>query len=159
MKTCSTAFLVIAIMITLLTNKCSTKKQSTMAGNLDDASICTSTTKSVPRDFSWVQNDKLIYYIAWKLSPDRVWLFLKNPSCHNSCFKFYYVICTICRRSVLVVFPSVVLLLRCSAALLMFHYSLVLRLFCQYLVVCSVIVPVFRRCSVFRSSVFLCSWF
>ena len=43
-----------------------------MAGNLDDASICTSTAKSVPRDFSWVENYKLIYYIAWKLSPDRV---------------------------------------------------------------------------------------
>ena len=72
MKTCSTAFLVIAIMITLLTNKCSTKKQSTMAGNLDDASICTSTTKSVPEDFSWSENYKLIYYMTRKLSPDQV---------------------------------------------------------------------------------------
>ena len=45
MKTRSTAFLAIAIMITLLTNRCSTKK-STVAGNLDDVSMCTSTTKT-----------------------------------------------------------------------------------------------------------------
>ena len=41
------------------------------------------------------------------------------------------------RRSVLIVFLGVVLLLRCSTALHMFHYSVVFRLFCQYLVVCS----------------------
>ena len=35
------------------------KKQSTMAGNLD-VSICNSTTKSVPRNFSWIENYKLI---------------------------------------------------------------------------------------------------
>ena len=39
------------------------KKQSTMAGNLG-VSICTSTTKSVPQDFSWIKNYK-IWFIAW----------------------------------------------------------------------------------------------
>ena len=39
------------------------KKQSTMAGNLGDVSICTSTTKSVPQDFSWIENYK-IWFIA-----------------------------------------------------------------------------------------------
>ena len=48
----------------------SPKKQSAMALNLDDVSICTSITKSW--DFSWIENYKLIYYTAWKLSPDRV---------------------------------------------------------------------------------------
>ena len=67
MKTCSTAFQVIAIMITLLSNKWSTKL-STIAGKLDDVSICTSTTKSVPRDFSLIENYKMVYYMAWKLS-------------------------------------------------------------------------------------------
>ena len=43
-----------------------------MAGNLDDVSICTSTTKSVPEDFSWSENYKLIYYMTWELSPDQV---------------------------------------------------------------------------------------
>ena len=38
MKTRSTTFLAIAIMITLLTNRCSTKKQPTVAENLDDDS-------------------------------------------------------------------------------------------------------------------------
>ena len=46
MKTRSAAFLVIATIITLLTNKYSTEKQPTVAGNLDDVSICTSTTKT-----------------------------------------------------------------------------------------------------------------
>ena len=55
-----------------------------MAGNLDDVSICTSTTKSVPRDFSRIENYKLIYYMTWKLSPDRVRLFHKNPSCYKN---------------------------------------------------------------------------
>ena len=52
---------------------------------------------------------------------------------------------------------SKILLLRCSSALLMFHYSVVfwfLPIFC-----CSVSVPVFRRFSVFRDSVFRCSWY
>ena len=40
-------------------------------------------------------------------------------------------------------FVGVVLLLRCSAALRMLHYSVVFRLFCQYSVVCSASVPVF----------------
>ena len=40
------------------------KKQSTMAGNLGDVSICTSTTKSVPQNFSWIENYK-IWFIAW----------------------------------------------------------------------------------------------
>ena len=66
MKTCSTAFQVIVIMITLL-NKCSTKL-STVTGKLDDVSICTSTTKSVPWDFSLIENYKMVYYMAWKLS-------------------------------------------------------------------------------------------
>ena len=47
------------------------------------------------------------------------------------------VICSVCRRSVLVVFLGVALLLRRSAALLMSHYYVVFLLFCQYLVVCS----------------------
>ena len=38
MKTRSTTFLAIVIMITVLTNRCSTKKQPTVAGNLDDDS-------------------------------------------------------------------------------------------------------------------------
>ena len=63
-------------------------------------------------------------------------------------------------RSVLVVFLGVVLLLRCSTAVLMFHYSVVFRLLRQCSVVCS---PRVFRCSasvpVFRSSVFRCSWF
>ena len=59
-----------------------------------------------------------------------------------------------CCRSVLVVFLGVVLLFRYSTAFLLFHYSVVLRLFCQ----CSVVPPVFR-CSAFRSPVFRCSWF
>ena len=79
-------------------------------------------------------------------------------------FEFCYVICSICRRSLLVVFLGVVLLFRYSAALLMFHYSVLFRLFRQCSVVppafwCTVNVPMFRRCSVFRSSVFRCSWF
>ena len=69
-----------------------------------------------------------------------------------------------CRRSVLVVFLGVPLLLHCSAALHIFHYSVVFRLFCQYSVVPPVFrfpanVPVFHRCSVLGSSVFWCSWF
>ena len=51
MKTRSTVFLVITIMITLLINICSTKKQSTVTGNLDDVSICTSTTKTCSKYF------------------------------------------------------------------------------------------------------------
>ena len=46
------------------------KKKYAMAGNLDDVSICTSITKL--RDFSWIENYELIYYMARKLSPDRV---------------------------------------------------------------------------------------
>ena len=67
------------------------KKQSTMAGNLDSVSICTSTTKSVRWDFSWIENYKLIYYMAWKSSPKRVWLFHKNPSCYNKFFVLNFI--------------------------------------------------------------------
>ena len=67
----------------------------------------------------------------------------------TSCFEFFYVICSICRRSVLVVFLGVVLFFRYSAALLMLHYSVVFRLFRH----CSGVPPVFR------SSVFGCFWF
>ena len=49
-------------------------------------------------------------------------------------------------------------MVRCSSALLMFHYPVVFLLVCQNSVVCSASVPVFR-CSVFRSSMFRCSWF
>ena len=80
MKTCSTVFLVIAIMIILLSNKCTTK--TVYYGR--KSWWCTSSTKSVPQDFSWIGTYKLIYYMAWKLSPDQVWLFHKNPSCYNN---------------------------------------------------------------------------
>ena len=59
--------------------------------------------------------------------------------------------------SVLAIFLGVVFLLRRSSARLMFHYFVVfwfLPIFC-----CSISVPVFRRCSVFRGSVFRCSWY
>ena len=52
-----------------------------------------------------------------------------------SCFEFCNAICSICRRSILVVFLGIVLLLRYSTALLIFHYSVVFRLFRQ----CSVV--------------------
>ena len=54
--------------------------------------------------------------------------------------EFCYVICLVYRRSVLVVFLGVDLLFRYSAALLMFHYSMVFQLFC----LCSVVPSVFR---------------
>ena len=50
MKTRSTVSLAIVIMITLLTNRISTKKQPTVAGNLD-VSICTSNTKTFSKYF------------------------------------------------------------------------------------------------------------
>ena len=73
------------------------------------------------------------------------WLDLTFPSKSSLlkelyCFEFCYVICSICRCSVLVVLLGVVLLLRDSAALLMFLYSVVFWLFRQ----CSVVMPVFR---------------
>ena len=67
---------------------------------------------------------------------------------NNFVLNFCYAICSIiCCPSVLVVFLGVVLLLRQSPALHMFHYSMVFPLFCHY----SVVPPVFR-CST-------CSWF
>ena len=53
--------------MTLLTSKCSTKKQSSMAGNLDDV-------LSVPQPLNQFHETfhGLIYYMAWKLSPDWV---------------------------------------------------------------------------------------
>ena len=76
----------------------------------------------------------------------------------------FYVVCSIGRRSVLVVSLGVVMLFHCSAGILLFRYSVVFRLFRQFSVVppalvfrCSASVPLFRRCSVFRSSAF--RWF
>ena len=37
------------------------KNQSTVAGNFENVSICTSTTKVVPRNFSRIENYKLIF--------------------------------------------------------------------------------------------------
>ena len=42
----STVSLAFAVTIILLTNRCSAKKQSTLAGNLDDVATCTSTAKT-----------------------------------------------------------------------------------------------------------------
>ena len=71
------------------------------------------------------------------------------------------VICSICRRSVLVVFLGVVLLFYYSAALLMLHHPVVFPLFRQCSVVlpvfqCSTGFPIFRQCSVVLP-VFQCS--
>ena len=52
-KVCSIAFVAIAITITLLTNRCSTKKQLTTAmGNLYDVAVCATTTKTFKQTFS-----------------------------------------------------------------------------------------------------------
>ena len=116
------------------------KKESTMAGNLDNIFICTSTTTSVRRDFSWIENYKLIYYMAWKLSPDLVWLF------HNKSFVLNFIM----------------LSAQCVVVLYWYYF---LVLFCCYvvppLISCSTIPwysdcyasirlyvpPVFRQCS------------
>ena len=68
------------------------------------------------------------------------------------CFEFCYVICSICRLSVLVISLGAVFLFCYSAALLIFHHFVVLRLFRQCSVVppvlrCSASVPVFHQCS------------
>ena len=52
MKTRSTVFLAIAIAITLLTSRCCTKKQPTVAENFDNVSLCTSTSKTFKQIFS-----------------------------------------------------------------------------------------------------------
>ena len=84
------------------------------------------------------------------------WKYVLLPNC--STFLLWILLCYLLNMlSVLAVFLGVVFLLRCSSALLMFHYSVVfwfLPIFC-----CSVSVPVFRRCSVFCGSVFRCSWY
>ena len=153
MKTCSTAFLVIAIMITLLNNKCSTT-QSTMSGNLDDVSICTSTTKSVPRNLSWIGNYKLISCIAWKLSPDQFYLFHRNPSCYNNFLILNFIMLS-AQYVVALYWQYFSVLFRCYVAPLLFS--------CPLFRVISIVLPVFacmfRQCSgvppVFRVPVFL----
>ena len=61
------------------------------------------------------------------------------------CFvQFCYVICSICRGSVLVVFLDVVLLFRCYAGVFLFRFSVIFSLFHQQ---CSKNAPVFW-CSV-----------
>ena len=47
----STVSLAFAVTIILLTNRCSAKKQSTLAGNLDDVATCTSTAKTFKQTF------------------------------------------------------------------------------------------------------------
>ena len=135
-----------------------------MAGNLD-VSICTSTTKSVPRDFSWIENYKLIYYMAWKLSPDQVSLFHKNPSCYSNILVLNFILLSaqynvgLHCQYFLVLFCCyvVTLLFSCSTIPWYPDYSASIRLYVPPVFRCSASVPVLHRCSVFRSSVFRCS--
>ena len=135
-----------------------------MAGNLDDVSICTSTTKSVPRDFSWIENYKLIYYMAWKLSPDQVSLFHKNPSCYSNILVLNFILLSAQYNVVLhcqyflVLFCCYVvpLLFSCSTIPWYSDCSASIQLYVPPVFRCSASIPVFRRCSVFRSFVFRC---
>ena len=156
MKTCSTAFLVLAIMITLLTNKCSTKNSllwwqeilmmflsvpqplNQFHGTFHGLEITNWFTtlhgNCLLTRFNFSTEILLatITFLFWIL----LCYLLNMPSfCIGSIFRCCFV----------------VTLFRCSSHV---HYSVVFRLFCQFSSVFSASVPVFRRCSVFR-----CSWF
>ena len=154
MKTCSTAFLVLAIMITLLTNKCSTKNSllwwqeilmmflsvpqplNQFHGTFHGLEITNWFTKSYGNclltrfNFSTEILLATITFLFWILL---CYLLNMSSFCIGSIFRCCFV------------------MLRCSASLLMstipwyFDCSASFRLY---------VPPVFRRCSVFR-----CSWF
>ena len=73
----------------------------------------------------------------------------------------YVVICSLCCRSQWVLSLGVVLLFPCSAGVLLFRYSVVIRLFRQFSVVLQVLLcsPVFRCFVRVLCSVIPCSWF
>ena len=125
-------------------------KKSTMAGNLDDVPQA---LNQFHRTFHGLELTN--WFITWhgncpltrfdfSIKILLVTITFESFLLQKQSFEFYYVICSICCQSVLVVFLGVVLLLRCSAAFLMFHYSVVFQLFYQYSVVCSASVLVFH---------------
>ena len=154
MKTCSTRFLAIVNMVILLTNRWSTKNSLLWQEIL-------MMFLSAPQPLKPLANiffpHRYIYLVIRRLQVyymDLLHADLLHGNClltgfnfsikillakMTFCFELRYVICPICRRSILVVFLDVVLLFRFPAALHMFLYSVAFRLFCQY----SVVPPVF----------------
>ena len=116
-----------------------------MTGNLDDVSICTSTTKSVPRNLSWIGNYKLISCIAWKLSPDQFYLFHRNPSCYNNFLILNFIMLS-AQYVVALYWQYFSVLFRCYVAPLLFS--------CPLFRVISIVLPVFR---LYVPPVFRCS--
>ena len=124
-----------------------------MAGYLDDVSICTSTTKSVPRDFSWIENYKLIYYMVWRLLTR--FNFSIKILLATITFLFWILLC--CLLNMLSF--CIANISWCCFVVTFFRCSSHVPLFRGIPIVLPVFGCMFRRCSVFRSSVFWCSWF
>ena len=138
------------------------KKQSTMAGNLD-VSICNSTTKSVPRNFSWIENYKLITWHGNCLLAG--FGFSIKILLVTITLLFWILLCYLlnmtlfCIGSISWCCFVVPLLFSCSTIPWYSDCPASIRLYVPPVFRCSASVPVFRRCSAFRSSVFRCSWF
>ena len=55
----------LVITVTLLTNRCSTKKQPTVVGNLNDVSLCASTSKTFKQIFLIYMYFHIVRFIWW----------------------------------------------------------------------------------------------
>ena len=159
MKTCSTAFLVIAIMITLLSNKCSTKSSLLWQKIL---MMILSVPQSLNHFHGTFHGLKITnWFITCLLAGFNVSIKILCATI-TFLFWFFYVICSICRRSVGSISWCcfVVTLFRCSFHVPLFRgIPIVLLVFgCQFRQ-CFGVSPVFWRCFVFHSFVFRCSWF
>ena len=138
MKTRSTTFLAIVIMIILLNNRWSTKNNLLWQEILMMFLPAPQPLKPLANIFF---PHRYIYLVICRLQiyyMDLLHADLLHGNClltefnfsikillpkMTFCFELCYVICPICPRSIMVVFLDVVLLLRCPAALHMFLYS------------------------------------
>ena len=156
MKTCSTAFLVIAIMITLLSNKCSTKNSLLWQEIL---MMFLSVPQPLNQFHGTFHGLKITnWFITWheNCPLTRFDLSIKILLVTIT-FLFWILLCYLLNMSSFCIGSIswccfVVTLFRCSSHVPLFrgsNCSASIRLYNP---------PLFR-CSVFRSSVFRCSWF
>ena len=124
-----------------------------MARYLDDVSICTSTTKSVPRDFSCIENYKLIYYMVWRLLTR--FNFSIKILLATITFLFWILLCCLLNMLSFCIGN----ISWCCFVVTFFRCSSHVPLFRGIPIVLPVFGCMFRRSSVFRSSVVWCSWF
>ena len=145
MKTCSTAFLVIAIMITLLSNKYSTKNSLLWQEILMMFLSVPQSLNQFHGTFHGLKTTN--WFITW--SPGRVSRFHKNPSCYDN-FLVLIFLCYLLNMSSFCVGSIswccfVVTLLRCSSDVPLFRgIPIVLLVFGCLFHQCFGVSPAFR---------------